>query len=82
MCPLIIGALAPSVFSLSEEVDPDEGMGMSVAGTEVVRGGKGRGTDDSPPGNEDPEDPATGGSPYDISERRSLFDPQWQAFYS
>ena len=55
---------------------------MSAAGTEVDRGGMGRGTDDSPPGNEDPKDPATRGSPYDILERWLLFDPQWQAFSS
>ena len=70
------------LFSLSKELDPDEGMGMSTAWTGADGGGTGRGTDDSPLGKEDPEDPATGGSPYDVSEKQSLLDPQWQAFSS
>ena len=36
------------LFSLSELLDSDEGMGMSAAGTEVVGGGTGRGRDDLP----------------------------------
>ena len=70
------------LFSLSEELDPDEGTGTSTAGTGADRGGMGRGIDNSPLGNDDPEEPATGGSLYDMSERRSLLDPQWQAFCS
>ena len=54
------------LLPLSESLNPDEGMGMSVAGTEVVVGGTGRGQDDSPSGNKNPEDPATGGSLYNV----------------